>query len=154
MLKCKEVIKLVVWCQITDTFSHSKKGLSLCCLIAFDYLSYSFHQLKPIPNLLFEPQKENQGKTDRKCLVTRQHLRKNRVQKQEQLSSLFSFKLKTFSLQRNHIFASQINVTWPWTSWAAQCCCFSFLSAVMVCTVCVQSLAFNCLLLPISFVNK
>lgn len=118
MLKCKDVIKLAVWCQIADTFSHSKKGLSLCCLFTFDYLSYSFHQLKPILNLLFEPQKENQSQTDGKCLVTGQHLGKNRIQKQEQLSSLFSFKLKTFSLQRNHSFASQINVTWPWRSWA------------------------------------
>lgn len=152
MLKCKEVIKLTVWCQITDAFSHSKKGLSLCCLFTFDYVSYSFHQLKPIPNLLFEPQKENE--TDGKHLETRHHLGKNRTQKPKQLSSHFSFKLKTFSLQRTQIFASEINVIWPWTGWAALCCCFSFLSAVTVCTVCVQSLAFNYLLLLISFVNK
>lgn len=97
---------------------------------------------------------QNWYQTNGKCLAARQHCGKNRTQKQAQISSFLNFKLKTFSLKSNHSFASQFNVTWPWTSWAAWCCCFSFLSAVMVCTVCVQSLAFNCLLLPISFVNK
>lgn len=153
-LSYREVVKLEVWYQNTATVSHSNEGLSLCSLFTFDYLSYPFHQLKPILKFLFEPKKENQSHTAGKYLVTGQPLGKNRIQKQEQLSNLFSFKLKTFSLQWIHIFASQIDVTWPWTSWAALCCCFSFLSAVVVCTVCVQSLAFNCLLLPVSFVNK
>lgn len=152
MLKCKEVIELAVWSQIADTFSHSKRTVALLpihILLYFLFIPSIKTNTKPP---LWTP--KSQSQTDEKCLVTRQCLGKNRVQKQEQLLNLFSFKLKTLSLQRNHSFASQIDVTWPWTSWAAQCSCSSFLSAVRVCTVCTQSLAFNCLLLPISFVNK
>lgn len=148
-LKSKEVIKPAVWCQITDT---SRKN----CPSAAIWFSILFIPSVGIPQYqtcaLKAPQ--NWYQTNGKCLAARQHCGKNRTQKQAQISSFLNFKLKTFSLKSNHSFASQFNVTWPWTSWAAWCCCFSFLSAVMVCTVCVQSLAFNCLLLPISFVNK
>lgn len=57
-LRYKEVVRLEVWYQNAVTF---KEELSLCCLFTFDYLSYPFHQLKPILKLLFEPQKEKES---------------------------------------------------------------------------------------------
>lgn len=151
-LKSKEVIKVAVWCQTTDTFRHTEIELLIHIWFSLSFTasiksSIKIHSLKPTRLKQME-------ETNGKCFVTRQHCGKSRTQQWEQISNFLNFKFKAFCLKRNPSFAAQFSVTWPGMSWAARCCCFSFLSAVMVFTVCVQSLAFNCFLLPISFVNK